>query len=196
MSERFQKQVAFIVEVDKLKQVYRRTPLIDRSRMENDAEHSWHLALIAILFSEYAIEKPLDILRVLKMVLIHDLVEIDAGDTYLYDEEATKDKAKREQQAADRIFGGLPEDQAGEFRRLWEEFEARHTPEAKFAAALDRFQPLLHNYHTEGVSWKHHGVTSDKVVARVAHMQEGSPLLWEYAQSLIQCSVEKGYLAP
>ena len=124
------------------------------------------------------------------------VVEIDAGDTYLYDEEAAQDKAEREQQAADRIFGLLPRDQAGEFRRLWEEFEARHTPEAKFAAALDRFQPLLHNYHTEGVSWKHHGVTSDKVMARVAHMQEGAPLLWEYAQNLIQRSVAKGYLAP
>lgn len=196
MTERFKKQIAFIVEIDKLKQIYRRTILMDGTRTENDAEHSWHLAVIAILLSEYAAEKHLDLLRVLKMVLIHDLVEIDAGDTYLYDERAAQDKMAREQKAADRLFAMLPDDQAYEFRTLWEEFENRTTPEAKFAAALDRFQPLLHNYETQGKSWKIHGVTSEKVKQRGQHMREGAPTLWEYAQTLIQQSVDKGYLAP
>jgi putative hydrolase of HD superfamily len=169
---------------------------MDGSRKENDAEHSWHLAVMAAILSEYAVQKNLDILQVVKMVLIHDVVEIDAGDTYLYDEQAAKDKAEREQKAADRLFHLLPEDQAEEFRMLWEEFEERTTPEAKFAAALDRFQPLLHNYLTKGKSWKQHGVTSDKVIQRCQHMQEGAPALWEHARTLIQRSVEKGYLAP
>ncbi len=196
MNERLKKQIEFIIEIDKLKQIYRRTVLMDGSRLENDAEHSWHLAVMAIILPEYAAQKNLDILRVIKMVLIHDVVEIDAGDTYLYDEQATKDKVEREQKAADRLFRLLPEDQAEEFRTLWEEFEERATPEAKFAASLDRFQPLLHNYVTEGKSWKKHGVTSDKVMQRGQHMREGAPTLWEHAKTLIQHSVEKGYLAP
>ena len=196
MHERFEKQIQFIIEIDKLKQIYRRTFLMDGSRTENDAEHSWHLALMVMLLSEYAEEKSLDMLRMIKMVLIHDIVEIDAGDTYLYDEQAALDKAEREQKAAERLFGLLPDDQAREFQALWEEFEERTTPEAKFAAALDRFEPLLQNYTTRGKSWKQHGVTSDKVITRCSHMQEGSSVFWEYAQKLIQESVEKGYLAP
>ncbi len=196
MKTRFQQQVEFIVEIDKLKQVFRRTLLMDKSRRENDAEHSWHLAMLAIVFAEYAAEKTIGLARVIKMVLIHDLVEIDAGDTYLYDEEAGRDKAEREQKAAERIFALLPDDQKQEFHALWEEFEVRHTPEAKFAAALDRFQPLLHNYYTQGESWKQHGVSQKQVLPRVQHMQEGAPDFWEYAQQLIQDSVEKGYLVP
>ena len=196
MNERFKKQLEFIIEIDKLKQIFRRTILMDGSRTENDAEHSWHLAVLALVLSEHAAEKNINVLHVVKMVLIHDLVEIDAGDTYLYDEQAAFDKAEREQKAADRIFALLPDDQAQEFRALWDEFEARTTPEAKFAAALDRFQPLLHNYETEGESWKKHGVTSGQVIKRGNHMKEGSPTLWEYAEYLIQRSVEKGYLAP
>lgn len=196
MIERFKQQLEFIIEIDKLKQIYRRTYIMDSSRTENDAEHSWHLALMAMLLAEYAEKKPLDIFRIIKMVLIHDIVEIDAGDTYLYDEQAAQDKTEREQKAADRLFGLLPNDQMCEFRSLWEEFEEKATPEAKFAAALDRFQPLLHNYYTEGKSWKVHGVSSDKVIKRCSHMQEGSPTLWEHAKILIQQAVEKGYLAP
>jgi len=196
INQRFKKQIEFIREIDKLKQIFRRTILMDGSRTENDAEHSWHLAVMAIVLSEYTAEKNLDLSHVIKMVLIHDLVEIDAGDTYLYDEQAAQDKAQREQKAADRIFALLPDDQAQEFRKLWEEFEGRRTPEAKFAATLDRFQPLLHNYETEGKSWKQHGITSDKVFQRGQYMQEGSPTLWEYAQTLIQRAAQQGYLAP
>ncbi len=196
MNERLTQQFTFIKEVDKIKQIYRRTYLMDGSRKENDAEHSWHLALMAILLSEYAAEQSLDVARVIKMAIIHDLVEIDAGDTYLYDEQAARDKEEREQKAADRIFGLLPEDQAQEFRNLWDEFEERKTPEAKFAVVLDRLQPLLHNYATEGKSWKEHGITSDKVLQRQQIIRNGSPTLWEHAQALIQQSVEQGYLDP
>ncbi|PIE33407.1 phosphohydrolase [candidate division KSB3 bacterium] len=195
MSERLEQQIAFIVEIDKLKHIYRRTFLMDGSRTENDAEHSWHLAVMAMLLVEHAKEEQLDLLHIVKMVLIHDLIEIDAGDTYLYDEQAAQDKAEREQRAADRLFAMLPDEQAREFRALWDEFEEKETPEAKFATSLDRMQPLLHNYHTQGKSWQQHGVTSDRVVQRCSEIEIGSPALWEYAQNLIHQSVEKGYLA-
>ncbi len=195
MSERLEQQIAFIVEIDKLKHIYRRTFLMDGSRTENDAEHSWHLAVMAMLLVEHAKEEQLDLLHIVKMVLIHDLIEIDAGDTYLYDEQAAQDKAEREQRAADRLFAMLPDEQTREFRALWDEFEEKETPEAKFATSLDRMQPLLHNYHTQGKSWQQHGVTSDRVVQRCSEIEIGSPALWEYAQNLIHQSVEKGYLA-
>jgi putative hydrolase of HD superfamily len=196
MPERLKKQIEFIRELDKLKQIYRRTYLLDSSRTENDAEHSWHIAVMALLLSEYATHQYLDLFRVVKMLLIHDIVEIDAGDTYLYDEQASQSKAQREQEAADRLFHLLPEDQATAFRMLWEEFEQRATPEAKFAASLDRFQPLLHNYLTEGKAWKKHGVTSDRVIQRCQHIQDGAPTLWAYAETLIQQAVAQGFLAP
>jgi len=191
---RLAKQVEFIVEIDKLKQVYRRTWLADKSRRENDAEHSWHLGVMAVLLLEYAQQPQLDLLRVLKMVLIHDLVEIDAGDTFAYDAAGAMDKAERETAAADRVFGLLPADQAAEFRTIWEEFEARRTPEAKYAAALDRFQPMLHNYVTQGKAWQEHGITADQVIARNQHMVEGSPALWDYARGFVADAVAKGYL--
>ena len=194
MNETLEKQIQFIIEIDKLKQIYRRTYLMDSSRKENDAEHSWHLAMLAMLLQKYAKNQKLDILRVIKMVLIHDIVEIDAGDTYLYDEKAASDKAEREQRAADRLFGLLPDEQGRELRALWDEFEEKVTPEAKFATSLDRFQPLLHNYSTKGKSWQEHGVTSDKVLQRCSEIQIGSPTLWEYAEGLIHHAVEKGYL--
>lgn len=193
-NERLQQQINFILEIDKLKQVLRQTSLIDQSRKENDAEHSWHLAVMAILLSEYA-AKEVDIVRVLKMVLVHDLVEIDAGDTFCYDSEAVKDQAEREQRAASRIFGLLPTDQAAELRTVWEEFEARKTPEACFAAALDRLQPLLHNYHTQGGTWKQSGVSLDKVMARTRPIALGSSSLGEFADSLIQAALEQGFLS-
>lgn len=195
MNERLEKQIQFIIEIDKLKQIYRQTYLMDSSRTENDAEHSWHLAMMAMLLQEDAeAAQELDIFRVMRMVLIHDIVEIDAGDTYLYDEKASHDKAEREQKAADRLFGMLPDDQAQELRALWDEFEEKATPEAKFATSLDRFQPLLHNYTTKGKSWKDHNVSSDKVLNRCSEIQHGSPTLWEYAKNLIHQAVEKGYL--
>jgi putative hydrolase of HD superfamily len=194
VSERLERQLRFIVEIDKLKSVFRQTLLMHGKRYENDAEHSWHIAVMALLLSEYASGQKLDIARVMKMALVHDLVEIDAGDTFCYDEKGAQTKLAREQSAADRIFGILPADQASEIRALWDEFEARQTPEARFAAALDRLQPLLHNYNTQGASWQKHGVTSDKVLARNKHIEEGAPVLWEYAENLIRDAVEKGYL--
>ncbi|MFW6154811.1 MAG: HD domain-containing protein [Planctomycetota bacterium] len=194
--ERLARQVGFILEIDKLKRIVRRTYLTDRTRRENDAEHSWHLAVMAMLLSEYATEASLDVPKVIKLVLVHDLVEIDAGDTFCYDEAAHADKAEREQAAADRIFDLLPPDQGSELRALWEEFEARRTGEARFAAAMDRLQPLLHNYHTQGLAWREHGVTADRVLARNRHMAEGAPALWDYAERFIRDAVERGYLAP
>jgi putative hydrolases of HD superfamily len=191
--ERLTEQLAFVLEIDKLKQVDRQTYLLDGTRKENDAEHSWHLAVMALLLSEYAREK-VDLLKVLKMVLLHDLVEIDAGDSFCYDEEANCGKEEREGKAADRLFGLLPAAQGQEFRLLWEEFEARKTPEACFAAALDRLQPLLHNFHTRGKSWLEHGVSRDQVLARNSQIAEGSPVLWQYAVRFLQEAVDRGYL--
>ena len=190
---RLEQQIRFILEIDKLKTILRRTYLLHVDRAENTAEHSWHLAMMAILLAEHANE-PVDVPRVVKMVLIHDIVEIDAGDTYIYDTQGALDKAEREHTAADRLFGMLPSDQGLEFRTLWEEFEARQTPDAKFAAALDRFMPQLHNYHTRGRSWNEHGITADRVLARNACMSEGSTSLWDLAQALLDDAVAKGFL--
>lgn len=191
--ERFNKQIKFIEEIDKLKHICRKTLLMDGSRYENDAEHSWHLGVMAILLSEYSSEH-IDLLRVIKMVLIHDIVEIDAGDTYCYDCEGNLDKREREEKAAERLFGILPADQAAELRALWEEFEECKSPEARFAASLDRFQPLLHNYRTEGTSWKEHGITKDMVLDRNSLISEGAPRLWSYVGKVLDESVNRKYL--
>jgi putative hydrolase of HD superfamily len=192
--DRLRRQIEFTLEIDKVKGVFRQTWLADASRRENDAEHSWHLAVMAVLLAEYAAEPELDVARVVRMVLVHDLVEIDAGDTFVYDRDHDTEWAERERRAAERIFGMLPPDQAREFRGLWDEFEARATPEARFAAGLDRLQPILHNYHTQGRVWQEHGVTADQVIAHNRHMAEGAPRLWEYAHGLILDAVERGYL--
>lgn len=192
---RLQKQIDFLVEIDKLKKVLRQTWLLDQSRYENNAEHSWHIAVAAMLFLEYAGNPNVDVLRVIKILLVHNLVEIDAGDAYAYDEEACFDQPEREQKAAERIFGLLPPDQAAEFRGLWEEFEARRTSAARYAAALDRFQPLLHNYLTGGRAWLDHAVTADRVFARNRSVQDGSPRLGQYTEELIREAVAKGYLS-
>jgi putative hydrolase of HD superfamily len=194
--ERLKKQIDFLMEVDKLKLILRRTLVIDKSRYENTAEHSWHLAMFAMLLCEHANEPDLNVMRVIRMVLIHDIVEIDAGDTFAYDVVGHEDKEEREEAAAIRIFGMLPEDQQEEFSELWEEFEERETSESLFANALDRLHPLLHNYYTEGAAWKAHGITSSQVLERIAHIAEGSEILWEFAEELIRSSVAKGYLAP
>jgi len=193
-NDRLTRQIEFLLEIDRLKRVLRQTWHLDQSRRENDAEHSWHLAVMALLLAEYAAEPEIDLARVVKMVLVHDLVEIDAGDTFAYDDVGALDKAEREQAAADRIFALLPGDQAAEIRDLWEEFEARQTPEARYAAGLDRLQPLLHNYHTQGRTWREHNVTSDQVLARNRHMAEGAPRLWQFAEGMIRDAVAKGYL--
>ena len=193
-TERLAQQIAFLLEIDKLKTVLRRTYLLDDPRHENSAEHSWHLAVMAMLLAEHA-NAPVNLLHVLKMLLIHDVVEIDSGDTYIYDVAGNESKAAREQEAAKRIFGLLPSDQQEEMHRLWEEFEARETPEARFAAALDRLMPMLHNYHTQGRSWQEHGVTDAQVIGYNGHMTEGAAALWEYAEAMIKDAVGKGYLA-
>jgi putative hydrolase of HD superfamily len=192
--DRFLRQIQFILEVDKLKTVLRRTYLIHADRAENTAEHSWHLAILAIVLAEHANE-PVDLGRVVKMVLVHDIVEIDAGDSYFYDAAAAVDKSVREHAAADRLFGILPADQGAEFRELWEEFEAGRTADARFALALDRFMPQLHNYHTQGRSWAEHGITVDRVLEKNAGMAGGSARLWECTRELLQDAVSKGYLA-
>jgi putative hydrolase of HD superfamily len=189
--DRLAQQIQFILEIDKLKSVYRRTYLINGERRENSAEHSWHLALLALVLAEHANE-PLDVARVVKMVLIHDIVEVDAGDTYIYD--AQGDKVERERLAAIRLFGLLPADQAEEFRNLWEEFESGASPEARFAAALDRFIPQLHNFHTGGRSWQEHGITAERVLTRNVEISEGSVVLWQWTQMLIGNAVTKGIL--
>ncbi len=190
---RLRRQLEFIVEIDRLKGILRQTWLTDRSRPENDAEHSWHLAVMALVLAEYA-PSGTDLSRAVRMLVVHDLVEIDAGDTFVYDERGAQDKAGRERAAADRLFGLLPADQGCELRNLWEEFERRDTPEARFAAALDRLQPMLHNYLTGGLAWRKHGVTADRVHARNRHIGDGSPALWDVAQAIIGTAVERGFL--
>ena len=194
VSDRLLEQLRFIQEIDKVKSIFRQTVILDATRRENDAEHSWHLATMAVILQEHAAES-VDLVKVLKMVLIHDLVEIDAGDTFAYDEVGALDKAERERKAADRIFYLLPDEQAAAVDALWTEFEERSSAESRFAAALDRFQPLMHNYLTEGKAWQKHGVRRDQVIDRNRQIAEGSPALWAYAEQMIEESVEKGYLA-
>lgn len=191
MDERMKKQLQFILEIDKLKQITRQTYLADGSRKENDTEHSWHLAMMCMLLSEYANEK-IDVLKTVFMVLIHDIVEIDAGDTFAYDKVMGKTQRKREEQAAERIFHLLPEDQADFVRGLWEEFEARETPEAKFARTMDNMQPLLLNDASGGKSWREHQVQRAQVMERNKRTGEGSGKLWEVCCGLIEENVKKG----
>lgn len=191
---RIAQQIEFIAEVDKLKEIFRQTDNTQSRRRENDAEHSWHLCLCVIVLSEHANHASLDVLRVLKMLIVHDLVEIDAGDTFAYDTAAMATQHAREMIAADRIFGLLPPDQEREFRGLWDEFEEKLTPESKFATAVDRFQPMLLNCRTEGAAWNRHGVTQDRVVARNRHIADGCAELWRYAENMVQEAVDRGHL--
>ncbi|MGE5613574.1 MAG: HD domain-containing protein [Bacillota bacterium] len=191
---RLMKQVRFIVEIDKLKQVLRQNVVTGSNRNENDAEHSWHLAVMAFLLSEYSADKSIDILKVIKMVLVHDIVEIDAGDTFCYDEKGYEGKEERERKAAERLFAILPSDQAQEMMELWREFEELDTPESRFAACLDRFQPLLLNYNTKGHTWQKPGVTSEKVLKRNELLKKNAPGLWEYVSHVVRDSIRKGYL--
>lgn len=192
---RLTRQIAFIAECDKLKEIFRQTLNTQSRRAENDAEHSWHLCLSVIVLAEHANTPDLDVLRVLKMVILHDLVEIDAGDTFGYDTSRQADQHARECLAADRIFGLLPADQAAEFRVLWDEFEAQQTPEAKFALSVDRFQPVLLNCLTQASAWRRHAVTQDRVVARNAKIAEGSTALWAHMERMIQEVADAGHLA-
>ena len=190
---RLEEQVQFIVETDKAKNIFRQTYLADAGRKENDAEHSWHLALMAYLLQEYSHE-PVDVPKVMLMVLIHDLVEIDAGDTYAYDAEGAVTKQSRETAAADRIFGILPEEQGKHFRSLWEEFEAYETADAKYAHMLDNFQPLLLNDASLGKSWKEHQVKRSQIYKRNEKIRETFPEIWQYMSNIIDRYIESGHV--
>lgn len=190
--ERLEKQFAFALEIDKEKRIGRQTYCSDGVTLENDAEHAWHAALMAVLFSEYANER-INLLKVVKMLLIHDIVEIDAGDTYAYDEEGLQTQAEREQKAADRLYHILPQDQAQELMELWQEFEALESPEAKYAKAMDNLQPAMLNAATGGRAWKEHQVKLSKVLKRNQKTEEGAAALWEYGlEQFIQPHVQKG----
>ncbi len=194
IDERFRKQIEFILELDKLKNIYRQSYVLHEDRHENDAEHSFHLAIMATLLAEYANE-PVDVTHIMKMVLVHDVVEIDAGDTFFYDAEGNADKAERELKAADRLFALLPEDQAAEYRSLWEEFEAKETPEAKFAGALDRIQPMLLNYCNGGRSWKNHGVSEAQVRnGNLPSVFAGSEEIGRLADAVVAAAKAEGLL--
>jgi putative hydrolase of HD superfamily len=190
---RIQQQYAFLAECLKLAEIKRQTLLPTSRRRENDAEHSWHLCLMTITLAEHS-NVPVDLIRVLRMLVIHDLVEIDAGDTYAYDAAAMAGQLEREARAADRIFGLLPKDQGAELRACWEEFEARLTPEAHFAAAIDRLQPVLLNVLTDGEKWREHGVTRAKVIARNQHAREGAEAVWAHALAMLDEAVARGLL--
>jgi putative hydrolase of HD superfamily len=190
---RLEQQINFIIEVDKLKNIIRQNYLTDGSRREDDADHSWHLAMMCAVLGEHSNEK-IDVLKTMTMVLIHDLVEIDAGDTYAYDPTANVSKMDRELAAAERIFNLLPEDQALQMRSLWDEFEERRTPEAKFAATLDRLQPFILNAVSEGKSWREHGVSFSQVMKRNEVTHEGSEALWGFQYEMMKQQTQKGNL--
>lgn len=213
-NERLKKQLEFLLTLDKLKNVYRQTYILcddlpqgskefddnfkekkPLPRRENDAEHSFSLAIAAAVLAEYSNE-PVDITKVMKMVLVHDAVEIYAGDTYCYDDEGAKTKETREKAAAEKIFGTLPEEQAAEYRALWDEFERNDTPEARFSNAMDRIQPLLLNYSREGYSWKEHGVNSSQVRKRFDIVKDGSAELGKMVDDLLDKAIENGFLIP
>jgi putative hydrolases of HD superfamily len=191
--ERLARQLAFVVELDRLKSTLRRTSLVDGSRRENSAEHSWHLATMALLLAEHARE-PVDVQRVLAMLLVHDVVEIDAGDTFCYDVGANLDRAEREQRAAERLFGLLPPEQGAALRALWDEFEAQCSADARFAVALDRMQPLLLNFHSGGGSWLRHRVGRAQVLARMEPIRGALPGAWPLVERLIAEACAAGWI--
>ncbi len=194
--ESLARQMAFICEIEKLKTVYRQNLVIDQSRQENSAEHSWHIALMALLLAEHAADSRVDVLRVVKMLLVHDIVEVDAGDTFLYDEKGCLDKAERETRAANRLFGLLPDNQRDELLSLWREFDARETPDALFAAALDNMQPVVNHYLTEGSGIHKHHLTVSQILEKKSFIGSASPELWEYTREVIGKSEKKGFYRP
>lgn len=192
-SKELLQQLDFIKEIDKIKYIQRKTKLFNSDKNENDAEHSWHLAMMTIVLAEHSNE-PIDVLKVIKMVLIHDVVEIDAGDIFIYDENKSHSNTEEERVAANRIFGLLPKRQSDELISIWEEFEAGETKEAKFARAMDRLEPLLQNVSNDGGTWKEFGVSYSKVYEKKQVIAEGSKLIWDFAENLINESVGKGIL--
>lgn len=194
-NSRLDQQLLFSAEIDKMTDVLRRTLLINKSRRENDAEHSWHIAAMATLFSEYTVE-PVNVSRAVQMCVVHDIVEIDAGDTFAYDVQGNSDKAEREKEAADKLFAKLPPDQGEMIRSLWEEFDAMETPDAKYAACMDRLQPFLHNTLTDGHTWDEGKVVRESVEKRMAVIKEFMPEVYKWVAANIDRSVQKGWLAP
>ena len=193
ITEDLSKQIEFIKEIDKIKYIQRRTKLFNSDRNENDAEHSWHLAMMAIVLSESSDSK-IDLLKVVKMVLIHDIVEIDAGDTFLYDQNKSHDNTEEEKKCAERIFGILPEKQAREFIEIWTEFEEGKSNEAKFAKSMDNLEPILQNASNNGGTWKEFGVKHQTVYDKKKIIKKGSSELWELTKEILNDSVEKGIL--
>ncbi len=191
--ERLEKQLSFLMEIDRQKEIIRQTYLSDGSRKETDAEHAWHLAMMCMVLSEYANE-PIDVPRTIMMLLAHDLVEIDAGDTYAYDTEGNATKRQREEKAAERIYGMLPEEQGNTLRMLWEEFEAMETPEAKFANTMDKIQPVLLTDQAKGKSWREHQVRMSQIMERNARTHEGSEVLWDYIRNVLEKNADAGFI--
>jgi len=195
MNDKLKGQLDFLIEADKMKSILRQTLLIDKSRRENDAEHSWHIALMAMTLAEYApFEISLD--RVIRMALVHDLVEIYAGDTFAYDTAGYQSKDERENEAADKLFSLLPKEQSCVYRALWEEFDAMQTPDAIYASAIDRLQPFINNSLTDGHTWVQHGVTVDKIYKRMAIVKEALPALWEFIENVIDENMKSGRIKP
>ena len=194
-SEKLKNQIAFVIEIDEMKRILRMNLHADGSKRENDAEHSWHLAVMAMLLEEYCTEK-VDIGRVIKIALVHDLVEVYAGDTFAYDAKGYEDKDEREKMAADKLFGMLDNEQAAFFRALWDEFEEKETPESRYANAVDRLQPLLLNYLTDGHTWKLGDVHAPQILKRMDIIRTATPELWHIVEGIIETSIQKGILKP
>lgn len=193
--EKLKNQIKFVMVIDEMKNIFRRNLIIDGSRRENDAEHSWHLAMLAMILEEYSAEK-IDLERVLKIALVHDLIEVYAGDTFAYDEKGNEDKHEREVKAADKLFGMLDGTQGGEIRALWDEFEAMETAESRYANAIDRIQPLILNYMTNGHTWKQGNVHSTQIYKRMDIIRTATPELWHIVEGIINTSIEIGILKP
>lgn len=196
MTDKLKNQLQFLIEADKMKSIMRQTLLVDKSREESDAEHSWHFALVAMTLFEYAGLEGVIMERVLKMAILHDLIEIYAGDTFAYDMRGNEDKACREKAAADKLFALLPNEQAHEYRPLWEEFDKMQTPDAMYASAIDRLQPFLNNHFTDGHTWRKHGVSVEMVYKRMTPVKTALPKLWEFVEFAIQDNLKKGYIKP
>ncbi len=194
VSERLLKDIEFIVELDKMKSILRQTSLINEDRREDDAQHSWHISIMAMILGEYSNEK-IDVCKVIKMLLTHDLVEIFAGDTFCYDKVGNEDKKERENQAADKIFGMLDEDKGRELRALWDEFEEGQTPEALFAASMDRLQPMLNNYHNNGGTWRKFNVAKEDIYKRIAPVKKSSDELWNFVENMIEDAANRGLIS-
>lgn len=193
LNERIKKDIEFIVELDKMKTILRQTKIIGKDQREDDAQHSWHISLMAMVLSEYANEE-VDTFKVIKMLLTHDLVEIYAGDTFCYDKKGNDDKRERELEAAKKIYGMLDEDKGKELRALWDEFEEMKTPEALFAASMDRMQPMLSNYYNEGGTWDKHNVSKSDIYKRISPVEKSSHRLWEFMTNIIEDARERGLI--